>query len=179
MTAAKDTEEKRPTDWERIEAAYATELSVPMQHGVESDIVRTFRESAERGYYDPLLPMTPQDSIAYELPLRFGRADIVVFHVDGSASVIEVKDGARGYNHVVCGIGQAALYAVQIAQKGAIKRVRKCLLWTSTGDLLLDVVIQIACEQADTIPLPWQSTASLLAMRRAVASVLGGAHGRA
>lgn len=97
-----------------------------------------------------------------------------MFHVDGSASVIEVKDGTKGYNHVVSGIGQAALYSVQLAMtKGAIKRVRKCLLWTSTGDTLLDGVIEDACEQAGAIPMPWQSMASLMASREAVVRVLG------
>lgn len=173
---ADQPEPKRPTDWERVEAEYSSLLE-ESPHGVESDIVQAFRESVECGHFDPLLSMTSRDTVVYELALRFGRADIVVFHFDGSASVIEVKDGAKGYNHVVCGIGQAALYAVQLAQKDAVKRVRKCLLWTSTGNASLDGVIQTACEQANVLPLPWQSTASLMAMRQAITRVIAGTHG--
>jgi hypothetical protein len=88
------------------------------------------------------------------MSLRFGRADIVVFHADGSASVIEAKDGSKGYAHVVAGIGQASLYAVQIAMaKGAVTRVRRALLYSSTGDILQDACVEAACEQASVIPL--------------------------
>ena len=106
--------------------------------------------------FEDRIPLNQIDTVVYEMAMKFGRADIVVFHVDGSCSVIEVKDGTRGYSHIVSGIGQACLYATQIAMKNdAVKSVRKCLLWTSTGDLFLDSVIEDACLAAKTIPMPW------------------------
>lgn len=147
-------------------------------HGVERDIVVLFKQQFETGHFEDRIPMTEHDTIVYEMALKFGRADIVIFHFDGSASVIEVKDGTKGYNHVVSGIGQAALYAAQLAAtKGALKRVRKCLLWSSTGSITLDATIEEACEQAGVIPLPWQSMASLMATREAVVRVINRSRG--
>lgn len=160
-------------DWERIEAETQRILESGPAHGVERDIVALFRESVSAGVFEDRIPMTAHDSIVYEMSLKFGRADIVVFHVDGSASVIEVKDGTKGYNHVVSGIGQAALYACQIAMiRGAVRRVRKCLLWTSVGDIQADATIEQACEDAGVVPLPWQSMRSLMASREAVLRVM-------
>ena len=65
------------------------------------------------------------DTVAYEMALPHGRADIVIFHLDGSTTVIEAKDGANGYTHIAQGIGQLAFYATQLALKGKVKRVRK------------------------------------------------------
>lgn len=172
------TEAKKKPDWERIESQYQTILAGTPEHGVERDIVHLFRESFESGSLEDRIPMTAHDAVVYEMPLKFGRADIVVFHLDGTASVIEVKDGTKGYNHVVAGIGQAALYAVQVAMsKGAVRTVRKCLLWTSAGSAALDGVIEEACEQANVIALPWQSMASLMATREAVRRVMAEGYG--
>jgi hypothetical protein len=125
------------------------------------------------GHYDDRIPLTQHDSIVYEMALKFGRSDIVVFHVDGSASVIEVKNGANGYNHVVAGIGQAGLYAAQLGMKnGALTKVRKCLLWTSTGILALDALIEQVCEQAAVIPMPYASMATHMAVKEAVKRVM-------
>lgn len=117
------------------------------------------------------------DTIVYEMSFKFGRADIVIFHADGSASVIEVKDGSKGYNHVVAGIGQAGLYAAQLGMsKGALSKVRKCLLWTSVGNLEADVAVTIACEQSNTIPLAWGSLQTHLhGVERVFAMVNAGA----
>jgi hypothetical protein len=160
-------------DWAAIEAEYKQIVDRGPLHGIERDLVNLFRESFEAGIYEDRIPLGRNDTIVYEMAFRFGRADIVVFHADGSASVIEAKDGTKGYNHVVSGIGQATLYAVQLAAtKGAVKRVRKCLLWSSAGSIALDGTIEEACEQADVIPLPWQSMASLMATREAVTRVI-------
>ena len=112
-------------------------------HGVESDLVRSFIENERVGFHEGRIPTSELDTIVTEMAFRFGRADIVIFHADGTASVIEAKDGSKGYKHVVGGIGQTGLYAAQLAAtKGALKKVRRCLLWTSTNDLYLDSVIE-------------------------------------
>lgn len=165
--------DKIPPDWKAIYALYEEILSGPPIHGLESDLVRAFRECFECGQHEDRIPMTSSDTVVYEMSLKYGRADIVVFHSDGSASVIEVKDGTKGYNHVVSGIGQASLYAVQIGMsKGAITKVRKCLLWTSVGSDIADEVIQRACVGAGIVPLPWQSLRSIMASREAVRRIV-------
>lgn len=141
---------KNVIDWSVIGGA-------PIGHGIEADILRLFKMAAGSSVqFEDRIPLTKLDTIVYEMSFRFGRADIVVFHVDGSASVIEVKDGTKGYNHVVSGIGQAGLYAAQLAMsKGTLTKVRKCLLWTSTGNVALDALIEVVCEQANMVPMPW------------------------
>lgn len=127
--------------------------------GGEAAIMLIFRALAMRpGPMDEerVAINTDTDEIVYEMPFRVGRADIVVFHADATATVIELKDGSIGYSGVIKGIGQASLYAAQLAMaRGGVRAVRKCLLWTSTGDLSTDAAIEDACLQAGTIPLPW------------------------
>ena len=139
--------------------------------GCEAAIVLLFRSAmgAKDVVLEDRIPLNQAlDTAVYEMSFKFGRADIVIFHVDGSASVIEVKDGSRGYAHVVAGIGQAALYAAQLAMnKGALTKVRKCLLWTSTGNLDLDAMIEDTCLQSGTVPLPWGSLDKHLSETRA------------
>lgn len=82
--------------------------------GVEKDLVRWFREAhmvnCRLDEQFSGIPLSHLDTVVTEMAFKFGRADIVVFHIDGSASVIEDKNGSHGYNHVVAGIGQAGLY---------------------------------------------------------------------
>lgn len=164
------------TDIERaaVQVEYERILATCAPHGLESTITQQFRESFAAGYFEDRIPLVAADTIVYEMAFKYGRADIVVFHVDGTASVIEVKDGTRGYNHVVSGLGQAGLYASQLAMnRGSLRRVRKCLLWTSTGNVELDGVIEAMCEQAGAIALPWGLMASLTSVRAAAEAVLG------
>jgi hypothetical protein len=121
---------------------------------VETDIVRHFKNTF---HLSPAnlktalngVPLDVNDSIHYEMAFKYGRADIVIFHIDGSATVIEVKDGSKGYNHVVSGIGQAGLYASQLIH---LSNVRRCLLWTSTSNKSLDIQITKTCNEANVIP---------------------------
>jgi hypothetical protein len=116
------------------------------------------------------------DTVVYDMHFRFGRADIVIFHVDGSATVVEAKNGDQGYKNVVSGIGQAALYAAQLSMnKGALTRVRKALLWTSTGSIESDAAVQDACLLADTVPLPWGPLKTHLEATRSVLDAFKGA----
>ena len=171
-SAAKPTSKAAGTaapDWEGVHAvrnALIANRKVP--HGTERDLVRQFREMFDTGRHETLIPMTSADTVVYEQAFKYGRADIVVYHCDGTVSVIEAKNGAVGYSHVVAGIGQAGLYALQIATKAMFKRVRRCLLWSSTGNLELDSLIDLACEQAGVVSLAMPSMAVLMATREAI-----------
>lgn len=147
-------------------------MDKPIISGKERDIVRLFDMCMKAGKNECLddgIPLNVLDTVVYEMAFKFGRADIVVFHIDGSASVIEVKDGTKGYNHVVAGIGQAALYASQLAlNKGSLTKVRKCLLWTSTGNAWADQFIEFACLTAKCVPLPWGALSDHLKAEREV-----------
>lgn len=141
---------------EKIDGEAARIMVDEPMSGRECDILRLFKVCVAAGQLEDRIPMVAADTVVYEMAFKFGRADIVVFHIDGSASVIEAKEGGSGYHHVVAGIGQAGLYAAQLGMnKGALKKVRKCLLWTSTGDIECDRAIERACEESGTVALPW------------------------
>lgn len=155
---------------DELNVIYCEIIAKGIPHGRESDIVRLFMQTTKIvGALDDAIPMTIFDTVVCEMAFKFGRADIVIFHVDGSASVIEVKDGNKGYNHVVAGIGQAALYAAQLGMnRGALTKVRKCLLWTSIGDVSADLMVALACEASNTVPMPWGKLGVHLAWEQAV-----------
>ncbi|MGE7137933.1 hypothetical protein ACQKIE_09930 [Luteibacter sp. NPDC031894] len=148
-------EGKKAPDWERIEVAVA--------RGGEAFLVFLWRYQLMAGRIpDERIAMDiATDAVVYEMSLPCGRLDIAVFHVDGTVSVIEVKDGTKGYTHVVAGIGQASLYATQIAFKGQVKGVRRFLMWSSV-DVDTDRKIEDACTLAGVNPLPLGSIRAYL-----------------
>ena len=92
--------------------------------------------------------------VELEYPFPRGRADIVVFHEDGSATIIEAKDGANGIRHVVSGLGQLASYAYQLgASKGAPREIRKALMWSSVGSGDGDIHVESVCRANGVIPI--------------------------
>jgi hypothetical protein len=146
---------------------------------MESDIVEVLKMALVRmpnaGRFFPGIPVNRElDTIVFEMRFQFGRADIVMFHVDGSATVVEVKNGSNGYNSVASGIGQANLYAAQLANaRNSLTKVRKCLLWTSTGNSAEDAAIVSACELAGVVPALIGRTAnSLMAVMDAMGSAM-------
>jgi len=143
-------------------------------HGIERDLVRAFIECHQAGCFDDRLPMESNtDTLVTEHALKYGRADVVLFHTDGTATVIEAKDGSKGYGHVVSGIGQCSLYAAQIAAKhGVVKAIQRALMWTSVGNLAADGAIEDACELAGVIPMPYPSIEMLMATRCAATSLM-------
>lgn len=153
-------------------------LELALTAGGEAAIIRMFMVAmlSEQVRIEGRIPLDPAlDTVVYEMAFKFGRADIVAFHADGSASVIEAKDGTKGYAHVVSGIGQAGLYATQLAlSKKTLTKVRKCLLWTSTGDADLDAAIECVCLTSGVVPLPWGTLAEHLdGVRKAFVNIKG------
>ncbi|MFA5386786.1 MAG: hypothetical protein WC322_00105 [Candidatus Paceibacterota bacterium] len=185
---------KAVPDWERIELDYRAGVKTLRQiadereaifshekakHGTEYDLVRQFLESHHAGLFDEMLPCeSAADTVVTEYAFRHGRADIILFHTDGTATIIEAKDGQRGYTNVVAGIGQCSLYAAQLAAKpGVVRAVRRALMWTSVGNVDGDAKIEEACEIAGVIPLPYPSMRMLMATRMASERVIARAKG--
>lgn len=143
-------------------------------HALEKHLVQSFVQLQAAGCYEEMLPTSPEDTIIEEMAFRYGRADLVIFHIDGSATVIEAKDGSKGYSHVVGGIGQAGLYASQLGSaKGGVTRVRRCLMWSSTGDDVLDLLIGETCLKAGVVPLCRLSSYELVEIGRRVLAERG------
>ena len=141
-------------------------LKRAVEVGGEAGIVLLFRSIASRkNIHEDVLPFDPSvDHLNCAVDPLYGRVDLVITHANGSTTLIVVKDGDRGHDHVGSGIGNVSLCATQLALVlGSSSSVRKALLWTSTGSPLLDVLIEHACVAADVIPLPWSTTAHHLA----------------
>jgi hypothetical protein len=66
--------------------------------GGEAAIVLLFKSAwSSKTLVEDRIPINQQlDTLICEMAFKYGRADIVIFHVDGSASVIEAKDGTKG-----------------------------------------------------------------------------------
>lgn len=110
------------------------------------------------------------DTIVFEYPLRGRRADAVVFHVDGSATVVEIKDGSAGVMNVLSGIGQCGLYACTLGQTGCSgMKIKRALLWTriSSPEEGVDADVAEICRQAGVTPIFMPRVADMLKERAA------------
>ena len=123
-------------------------------HCSEASAVSIFLARWQRGAYLDLMPWSDPraDTAVTEQSFRFGRADLVLYHLDGTATIVEAKDGRRGYNEVAKAIGQASLYATQLRQLGSVKAVRRAVLWTSAGDEA-DQTLVNCCREAGATPI--------------------------
>ena len=133
--------------------------------GQEHEIIRLFKVGmASRHVFEDRIPLnTAGDKIFYEHFPFLGRAAIVVDHSDGTTSVLEVKDGTRGFPYVYGGIGFAEQYARRIQLLRGTRTIRPCLLWTATDNRVANALIEFACETAGVVPLPWGRLADHLA----------------
>jgi len=94
------------------------------------------------------------DKVVFEYRLLNGRVDVAVFHANGSLTLVDMKDGAAGTNSVLSGIGQVTMHALTAGLSvGRPCVIQKALLWSSTGDMLQDVLIELCCAQAGVIPM--------------------------
>lgn len=138
-------------------------LSLSVRGLIEAGVGKTLLEG---------LPYDSADTVVFELALRGGyRCDMAIFHVDGSASVVEIKDGRHGSQGVVAGIGQVGLYAVQLAGAHAVKRVQRALMWSTLDDSEDQRIVVAACKEAGVVPL-WAPPIERLAMGAAILSLV-------
>jgi hypothetical protein len=94
------------------------------------------------------------DTVVFHYQLRIGTADIVIFHADGSATVVKVKDGSQGFGSVIGGLGEAGLHAAQIGQGKALTEVRRALAWTAIKEPAgVDQIVAHLCKEAGVIPV--------------------------
>jgi hypothetical protein len=124
----------------------------------EASLMALVRASLFDGLAAVTFPDIPVDAefdvFVFEYRVPHGRVDVAIFHVDGSLTLVEAKDGRCGMKHVLCGIGQVMMYALDAGMAPSRPKViRKALLWNSTGNLLDDAIIETACEQAGIIPM--------------------------
>ena len=94
-------------------------------------------------------------SFEFQMPLSNRRiADLVIFHVDGSATVVEMKDGSMGFDRVRAAIGQVGLYAHLMGQSRVRDMtIRRAVMWCNLSPADSEVMACI-CRDAGVVPLP-------------------------
>lgn len=150
-------------DWEAIESAYraAGMPEVLYSHfrkegeaflsGVVKVLLRG--SSSHINLFDGEVP--PIIRAEAEFPVPRGRVDFFLVHDDGSASVCELKDGSKGLQSVLSGIGQVICYSVQVGMSNTgIHNIRKVLIFSRTNSISDDSLIVDACLKAGVMPLP-------------------------
>ena len=121
-------------------------------------VVRNFLNNAspEINLFDGLV--SKFSHAEFEFPVPRGRVDLVVFHWDGGITVCEVKDGSRGMQSVLAGIGQVMAYALQLGMgQGAVSYINKALLFSRCAIIEEDRIICQACESAGILAIPMGS----------------------
>lgn len=114
----------------------------------EAALSKFIRWATEQGLLGALMPglgISTADTVVLELPMGYGRADLVIFHMDGTATVAEIKDGSQGVRSVVGGIGQVGLYATQLDRSKTLLSVRRALVWTPVAEKTTCQLIERSC----------------------------------
>jgi len=84
-----------------------------------------------------------------EFPVPRGRADFVLFHLDGSITVVEVKRGDRPLMELMAGIGQVTSYATQVGYSNIVgASIKRVLAVTALPNLLDELLLADACKLA-------------------------------
>ena len=95
----------------------------PRYESDESGVMRMLREFLDHHKFADVYELPPVLHFEQEYSLTRGRCDFVVFHSDGSVTVVEAK-GSRELRNAAGGIGQLLSYTIQIgmARPGAVVR---------------------------------------------------------
>ncbi|MFG1462275.1 hypothetical protein V5F77_05175 [Xanthobacter sp. DSM 24535] len=139
--------DKPRTDWEAIES-YWRGLYPKTEAGAERMAVAFLpKESVwrEMGWPDVR-------SIRRQVSVGRGICDIVVTHVDGSITIIEVKNAGLGVRDYCTGIGQLAYQSIMAASDFQAYRVRKVL--AMPGQFPVDVALACIAADVDMFPMP-------------------------
>lgn len=123
-----------------------------------SGVVRGLLAStdAHRKIFDGQVPEIIEAFAEYPVPR--GRVDYLLIHADGSITVCELKDGSKGKQHVLSGLGQCISYAIQIGMaRAGIPLVRKALVFSSWGRPDEELLVIEACRTAGVIAVPMGS----------------------
>lgn len=94
--------------------------------GPETGVIREILFSIDNGTLAPGYGWPEIIDVRQEFPVPGGRIDLLLFHIDGSATVIEAKatDSAR---ELMAGVGQLMGYGVQVGYSRTLTKVRLAL----------------------------------------------------
>lgn len=151
-------------------------------HG-KSELVTAVKHELAIGWRDDRLAITQSDMCVFDMRVAEGVADLhgddgvadlVVVHADSTVTVIALRNGDKGLEHVGRGMRAVLAIAGPVGAKCLAPSTRKALLWSSCGDPTDDAILGVLCERAGIIPLSWPSLAVQAAASAMVLDAFGG-----
>lgn len=138
---------KPRTDWEAIEREYRAggspqadaiivkNISDVLHEafgGPESGVTRELLFQIEQGVLAEAYGWPPIISAVAEFPVPRGRIDLMLFHADGTGTVVECK-ASRNPRDLLPAVGQVMSYAVQVGYGRSLKGIRKAIASRATA----------------------------------------------
>ncbi len=117
---------------ENILTVGSNEYGSPVVTENENGVVAILKFLISQGCFEKTFNLKPIAHIEWEFPVPRGRADFVLFHVDGSITVLEAK-GSVDDRGLLNAIGQVMAYSVQIGYAKTAKEIRKMIVAARTG----------------------------------------------
>lgn len=108
-------------DWEAIERILSETFGGP-ETGVVNEIIFHY----EMGVLEESYGWPPIIRFEQEFTVPRGRVDIMLFHADGSGTVIECK-ATRDPRELLPAVGQVLSYAVQVGYGRSLRSIRKVI----------------------------------------------------
>jgi hypothetical protein len=137
---------RKKYDWEAIERDFPQLKRFKISHD-EAGLVAILKIFYSSDRLEEVLNVPTIALAEFEYPLPRGRADLVLFHLDGTVSVVEIK-GSRDFMVCAHGVGQAISYAVQIGYSKACNGIRKLLVAPVVGDEPETIILHNTCKEA-------------------------------
>lgn len=139
--------QKPKTDWEAIERDYRAGMLAETEGMLIKSVSSALHDAfggAEVGVTRELLFQIDQGSLAAsygwppiisavtEFPIPRGRIDLMLFHADGSGTVVECK-ASRNPRDLLPAVGQVMSYAVQVGYGRSLTGIRKAIASRATA----------------------------------------------
>ncbi len=136
-------------DWEAIEKEYPGLCCLHLGNG-ESAVIELLKNILRCDRLAEIWGLPDILWFEFEFPLPRGRIDLILFHADGTISIVEAKD-ALNDRQIVAGIGQLCMYAVQVGHSKPNNGIRKILTVPIAGKNKSSLLIDNACRNAGVI----------------------------
>lgn len=139
--------DRKSIDWGRVERLHPMLFPLYLGEG-EAAVIQVLKNLIlQAGQLEKTLNLPRIVWFEFEYPLPRGRADLVLFHHDGSITVVEAKQ-RLGLRDLLTGVGQLMSYSVQIGFSKTSHTIRKILVAPMAATEPEALIALKACEEA-------------------------------
>jgi hypothetical protein len=143
-------------DWDQIVLDFPVHSLADIEDNEQGVMdILIFMYQAEKLSLTLGVPQIAHAEVEFRLPK--GVADMVLFHMDGSISVVEAKS-KRTETAIAAGIGQLCMYAVQLGFSRTHSAIRKLLVAPVIGKDPNSLLLDMTCEAAGVRFIPLGTT---------------------